>query len=149
MVSDNIKNASQYYGLGTRIETALKWLQDKDLSQLQPGKVEVDGEEIFAIVNHYDTRKIEDSSWEAHRRYIDIQFIVSGSEMMGYVPLDTLTATTNFDESKDVCLYEGAGTFIDATPGTFFILFPQDAHMPNILSGSSEPVKKVIMKVLV
>ena len=149
MILDNIKNASLYSGLNPRIEAALEWLQSQDFSQLEPGKIDIKGDELYALVNEYNTSKKEERFWEAHRKYIDIQFIVSGSEMMGYAGIDTLTPSSQYDEEKDFCKLDGDGSFVIAKAGTFAIFYPQDAHMPNLIFGSSEPVKKVVVKVLI
>lgn len=150
MIIDNIKNASRYYRLGPGIETALRFLAETDLSTLQMGKREIQGEEVFAIAQQYETRPAEISVWEAHRAYIDVQYVVSGKELMGYANLETMAGykiVSEYDAVKDVLKFEGRGDFVTAGPGTFLIFTPEDAHMPCIAAGDPDLVRKVVIKV--
>ena len=112
------------------------------------GRVEIDGDRIFALPQGYQTRPAAQCRWEAHRRYIDIQYVVTGREAMGYAPLSTLKPTTDFDQAKDVGFYDGTGSIITVEAGMFAIFFPHDAHMPCMqVTGRPEPVRKVVVKV--
>src|SRR5690348_12709817 len=77
MIFDRIENANLYQNLSPRIAAALKALRDTDLASRKPGKYELDGENLFAMVHHYDTRTLAKSVWEAHRNYIDVQYVAS------------------------------------------------------------------------
>ncbi|MHB0999583.1 MAG: YhcH/YjgK/YiaL family protein [Armatimonadota bacterium] len=149
MIIDNISNASIYYRMGRGIETALRFLESRDLTQLEPGRYELEGDEIYFIVIRYDTKPIEQGAWEAHRQYADVQFIVSGTERMGYTNLQTLQAADGYDDAKDIEFLNGEGNFITMNQGDFAVFFPQDAHMPCIAVSNPEPVFKVVVKVRV
>lgn len=84
MVFDNVKNSSLYDGLGERIQTALEYLRSNDFEKFEPGRYEIDGENIFAMVQSYNSKKMEEGFWEAHRKYIDIQYVFKGTERMGF-----------------------------------------------------------------
>ena len=151
MIIDSIKNASLYYALGDRIAAALKYIEGADLPSLPKGRHEIQGDEVYALVQDYLTKPKDAALWEAHRKYIDIQFVVSGTERMGYTSLETMTAVhpaPEYNEVKDVVKFDGEGSFFIAEPGTFAIFAPQDAHMPGINVSGSEPVRKVVVKVL-
>lgn len=145
MVVDDIRNASLYYALGAGIEAALRHLQGTDFSRAEPGKYEIGGG-CFAIVQDYATAPREEKRWEAHRDYIDVQFIASGVELMGYADIDSLRVIEDYDASKDAAFLEGNGSFLTARAGTFVILFPHDAHMPGVAVDGPSPVRKVVVK---
>ena len=151
MIIDSIRNASLYYALGNRIAAALKYIESTDLPSLPKGKHEIQGDEVYALVQDYLTKPRDAALWEAHRKYIDIQFVVSGAERIGYTSLEAMNAldpAPEYDEIKDVVKFDGEGSFFIAEPGTFAMFAPQDAHMPGINISGSEPVRKVVVKVL-
>jgi YhcH/YjgK/YiaL family protein len=67
MIVDNIKNAGLYYGMGPRIEQALKYLQQNDFAGMEPGKYEIDGNNVYALVQKYDSKPFSEGKWEGHR----------------------------------------------------------------------------------
>jgi YhcH/YjgK/YiaL family protein len=149
MIIDHIKNASTYKGLTGGIQKALDYLARTDFSALAPGRYDIEGDRVYALVQHYNTRPREKGLWEAHRRYIDVQFVSNGLESMGYAPLDTMTVTQPYAADKDCVLFSGNGDFVTATSGTFVIFFPQDVHMPCLACGAPQPMLKVVVKVAV
>ena len=92
MIHDTLAHASQYEVLGPRIEAALRLLRQNDLNALPLGRWEIDGQDLFAIVDEYDSKPLEKCFWEAHRKYIDVQFLVRGVEQMGHAELGGLRA---------------------------------------------------------
>ncbi|MCE5315422.1 MAG: YhcH/YjgK/YiaL family protein [Armatimonadota bacterium] len=146
MIIDNIKNASRYYALGQGIESGLRFLQDQDTASLALGRYEIDGDNCFAMVQEYQTKPEENGVWEAHKRYIDIQYVASGVENIGYTNIDNLTVSRDYDETADVMFLRGCGDLIELKAGSFAILAPQDAHMPQIAVQKPALVKKVVVK---
>jgi YhcH/YjgK/YiaL family protein len=149
MIIDNKKNISKYAGISDRMGKALKYLSDTDFSVIKPGKYAVDGDNIYVLVQEYDTKPVSEGKWEAHRRYIDIQYVVSGTEQMGYAYINDLNADTEYDKDNDYLLFKGSGDMLVCRPGTFMIFFPDDAHMPCLQKDSSSSVKKAVIKVKV
>jgi len=149
MIVDKLRNASLYEGMGERIALGLEFLRSNDLPGMAPGKHEIRGSEVYAIVTQYDTKRLEASRWEAHRCYIDIQYIVQGCERLGYANVADLRVSEPYDGEKDALFLEGEGSFVTARPGTFILFGPEDAHMPGVALTSPGPVKKVIVKVRV
>lgn len=149
MIFDQLKNAHLYFPLGKRIQTAFEYLQNNDLISLEPGKYEIEGENIYAVVQNYDTKPITAGKWEAHKKYIDIQYIVSGKEKMGYSNPVKMIVTEEYNSEKDVMFLKGNGNFLIAEEGYFALFFPTDVHMPGIAVNLSIPVKKVVVKVKV
>lgn len=149
MIIDKLENASQYYGIGENISVALKYLENNDLSDFENGKYEIKGDEIFVIIQDYNTKPLSEGKFEAHKKYIDIQYIIKGSEKMGYTYVNNLQSAYEYDETKDIVFFEGNGDFVTVDEGFFTIFYPQDAHMPGIQSKKSEYVKKAVIKIRV
>ena len=149
MIADKLERAALYSGLAPRIRTALEWLQATDLNALPVGRVDLDGDNLFALVQEYDTKPRDDGVWEAHRKYIDVQYVVRGRERMGYIPVEVITVTKEYDAEKDYLNGTGNGSFIYAPMGMVFVLWPGDAHMPGMQVDGPEPVRKIVMKVAV
>ena len=148
MVCDLLANAHLYAALGTRIARGLQFLAETDLASLAPGRHELDGKRLFALVSDYTPKPPAEGRWEAHRRYLDLQYVVSGVERMGVAPIDRLTAG-DYDADRDLLWLSGTGDFLTFGAGQFMILWPGDAHMPGIDAGVPGPVRKVVVKIAV
>lgn len=149
MIIDNIKNAALYFGVRERISAGLRWLQTQDLAKLAAGRYELDGTNLFAIISEYETKPKDKGKWEAHKRYFDIQYLISGREVIEYASLEACRLGA-YDESKDFQeIVEAPGDFLTLRPGMFMVLAPQDAHMPGLAPDAPGPVKKAVVKVLV
>jgi YhcH/YjgK/YiaL family protein len=148
MVIDHLDNAGSYFGLGVRLAAGLRYLQETDLQSLAPGRYEIEGRSLFALVFEYQTKPREAAFWEAHRQYIDIQYVHSGVELIGYAPI-ALMECGPYDEGKDLLRAAGEGEFLELRAGFFAVLGPQDAHMPGIVRVEPQTVKKVVVKVAV
>lgn len=146
MIVDEIRNARLYAGMGRRIARALEWMAQTDLGALAPGRVEIDGDRVFALVSDYTSKPREEGRWEAHRRYLDLQIVAAGIELIGYAPLTSLTAGEYIAE-KDIVWLEGDGSLVTMTPGRFMLLWPGDAHMPGLAAADPSPVRKVVVKI--
>ncbi len=149
MIIDVLENANLYREVNSKFNKAFNFLRNMDLLKLDMGKYEIEGTNIYAIVDNYFTRFKEEGLWEAHRRYIDIQFVVKNKEQMGYASLGQMQNCTEYDQEKDILFFEGTGSYFIMPAGTFVILAPQDVHMPGIAIEKSEAVKKIVIKVLV
>jgi len=148
MVRDSINNRETYFELSPRIEEALSFLASTDFSEVQPGKYEIDGDSLFYIVDHYETQSPESKELEAHRNYIDVQFIAEGSELIGYAPLQNQTVTSPYSSENDVAFFAGDSTYLPLSQGDFAIFFPQDLHKPGCSIQTVSSVKKVVVKIL-
>ncbi len=148
MIYDNIKNADTYANLGPRFRQAFDYLKSNDLAALPVGRVELDGKNVYVLVQEYASKLKEQGKWEAHKRYIDLQYIVSGVEKMGFASLDRMKLG-DYNPDKDFQALSGEGVFLPMGPGDFMLLWPQDAHMPGMAVESPVPVKKVVVKIAV
>lgn len=150
MIVDKLENASLYFGLGERIAAGLRYLKENDCTKLPLGKQTIRGEQIFALVQDNTTKPRAEGKWEAHKKYIDIQFVASGDEEMGYANVNTLKVQKAYDEKDDYALFEGAGSYVRVPAGNFTIFFPEDAHVPgSAVNEKPSAVRKVVIKVAV
>lgn len=146
MIIDNIKNASKYFGLGKGFEAALTYLANYDGKADEKADIPV-CEGVMVKCRPYMTKPEEECAFEAHEKYADIHFVVSGCECIGYAPVDSLTETRR-DESKDMIWLEGEGVNLPLNAGDFMITLPDDAHMPCIQQMESVFCAKLVAKIL-
>jgi YhcH/YjgK/YiaL family protein len=146
MIIDNIQKALLYENLHPGFAKAFDFIRKTDFSKLADGKYEIDGDNIFALIQEYKTKDI--AKLEGHRKYIDIQYIHSGVELMGVASLNDQTVISD-DPEKDLTFYEGEASFIKLESEMFAIFFPQDLHMPGIKLTDAKHVKKIVIKVRV
>ena len=145
MIIDRIENYKNYENLGIKISLALNHIKTTDFDNKEPGRYDIDGDDIYVMVNDYNTKDSSECRLEAHRKYIDVQYVAKGSEFMGYAPLAGQTVTADYDEDRDVVFYEGEPSFIRLDKGMFVIFYPEDLHMPG--TGEGRPVRKIVVKV--
>lgn len=109
------------------------------------------GSDMFARVMSYETRTTDRGVLEAHREYIDIQSAIVNCERIDWFPAKGLTVKTPYDATNDVEFFERPGAALahaDIHPGTFAVLYPEDAHMPQLVVGEKPcTVKKVVIKI--
>jgi YhcH/YjgK/YiaL family protein len=148
MIADIISNRHIYESLSPRMKTGLEYIAKTDFSKLEPGKYEIEGSDIFALVQAYESIPAAQGKWECHRNYIDIQYIISGTEMIGCNNTAKMKVTTEYNPDKDIAFLSGDGDFVTYSAGAYGIFFPEDAHMPKIAPGDKPgPVKKVVIKI--
>jgi YhcH/YjgK/YiaL family protein len=136
-----------YKSLSRGMRAALDFLEREDLPSLQPGRHDIIGDACYANVSSYSSKPEEQGVWEAHRKYIDVQYVLSGRERIGFSCIDKLKVCKEYDEEQDYLLLEGNGDFALVESGMFAVFAPQDAHMPGIAVESPGPVRKIVVKV--
>lgn len=146
MILDNIKNIKNYKGLSENIDTAIDFLLQNNFSDVEVGKYYIDGENVYYMIQEYETKKIEDGKFEVHKKYIDIQYVVKGQELIGYSPVEHLSPIGEYDEVKDKLILKGSEELHSLDEGMFGIYFPNDGHKPSINSSKTK-VKKVVVKI--
>jgi YhcH/YjgK/YiaL family protein len=147
MILDTLSNAAKYTGLKMGISEAFGFLDQPGLADLPDGTYEITGDRIFAIISHETGRRVTDGELEAHRKYTDIQYVISGDESMGWKSREGLVHTVDYDEEKDLEFFEGEpDAIVRVPPGSFAVFLPADAHLPLIGDG---PIHKVVVKVAV
>jgi biofilm protein TabA len=148
MIFDLLTNAHLYAGLGPRIVLGFDFLAGTDLLALPTGRHEIDGDRVFALVSSYEPKPLSAGKWEAHRRYLDLQYVATGVERFGIVPIDRLDSGEYIPE-KDITWLTGSGDFVTLGSGQFVIVWPGEAHMPGLDSGVPGTVRKIVVKIAV
>ena len=148
MIYDKIENIQTYCGISDRLSAALHALRNADFSSLEDGRHAIDGDNIYMNISTYETKPANEHP-EAHKKYIDIQYLISGEELIGVSCLDEMTGEISSNPDNDVALYNGSTTPLKIGNGYFMVLFPQDAHAPGIACGTPAKVRKAVVKVLV
>ena len=150
MIFDRLSNCEQYYSLNEKFKKAFEFLKNTDLVNLDEGSYEIDGKNIYANVQSVDSKPVEEKKWEVHRKYIDIQYVITQKEKMGYGILeDFKTIIEKYDDNRDVEFLDGEKfNFVDVNCGDFVIFYPNDVHAPMLRVDKAEKIKKVIVKIL-
>ena len=150
MILDTLHHAERYRHLGPRLARGFTWLENFS-TQMPDGRCEIDGDNVFALVQSYDTVAPGEKKFESHRIYLDIQFVADGTEIIHYAPLSRLSPVTTYDEVKDFSLYAdpGESTPLLLSAGSFAVFYPHDGHKPGCVNGAFCRIKKVVVKVRV
>jgi YhcH/YjgK/YiaL family protein len=151
MIYDQLKNSSVYRNLLPGLAQAFDYLHS-----FRPGtpdgKYPLDGDHVYALVQSYPSAPASGKKFESHQRYVDLQYMVSGQEIIQYIPLHLLKITDPCTAKNDCTLYELADTNATPTPllmnaGDFSVLFPADGHKPGCSVAQPVPVKKIVLKI--
>ncbi len=149
MISDTLDQWRRYTGLSPRFAAAFEYLEKLPANH-PTGRYELDGNNLFALMQSYTTQPIEQAKVETHRQYIDIQYIQAGRETMLWTPLAALPKVTQpYNAEKDVIFYATPPHMTPLNPGAghFGILFPTDGHAGGIEYDEPSEVRKVVIKV--
>ncbi len=104
---------------------------------------------MFAMVQTGTTCPVQEARLEAHKKYIDVQYMVSGQEIMEWENITKLQIEIPYDEEKDILFYKGSGSSIAIKEGMFYLVFPQDAHKPCGHIKEPTNYKKIVLKIKV
>jgi len=99
VIIDKLSNLEFYKGLNEQLYKGLKFLRENDVASLPVGRYDIDGDAVYALVQAYETHMPEECRWEAHYKYTDIQYVVAGSEKMGWNTLDGVVKTEDRPEN--------------------------------------------------
>lgn len=150
MIVDRLENRALYAPIQSGLRLGLEYLADFD-PETPDGRYPVDGDEVVAIVQSYDSAPSAEKRFEAHRRHIDIQYLLAGRERILHLPAGDLEVETPYDEERDVEFYldPAASSSLLLMPGDFAIFHPSDGHKPGCMAGGRDAVRKVVVKVRV
>lgn len=148
MILDTLSNAAVYSSLHKHFDQAFAFLRNIDLENLPVGRHEIDGDRMYALMAKDTGRGKDKYVLEAHRKYIDIQMVIAGSEEMGWKPLARCKSiSSQYDEKKDIVFFsDKPDSWLTVLPGQFVIFFPEDTHMPLI---SNSIIHKAVIKIAV
>ncbi|MBF0558290.1 MAG: YhcH/YjgK/YiaL family protein [Nitrospirae bacterium] len=152
MVVTDLNHVEQQVLMTPGLKKAFDFLRRMDVQRLTEGKVGIDGENVFAIVQRYETISSDIVKFECHKKYIDVQYVVSGEEIIGWAPAEQMTIKGNYDPDKDICFGTVARelmTPVYLAAGQLAALFPEDGHAPRLAAHAPSSVLKIVIKVSV
>jgi YhcH/YjgK/YiaL family protein len=131
-----------------RLEVAFRFLERPDLKVLPVGKHVID-EKAYAMIDKSPSQPPEGVEFEAHRKYIDVHYMISGQVATGYAPIEKLKLHTPYNEKDEAAMYyvPAAYTKVKLYPGMFAVFFPGGGHMPNCHLDGRHDLHKVVVKV--
>ena len=152
MILTDLEGLAEQVALTPGLTAALSFLQGLKEQDLTDGRIDIDGDMVFALVQSYETLAGIEWVFEGHRKYLDIQYLAAGEELLGWAHADQVTITSPYDESADAWLGTmpaGQITRVRLAPGQLAVFYPSDGHAPKHAAGAPAAVKKVIVKVAV
>ncbi|MEN6296343.1 MAG: YhcH/YjgK/YiaL family protein [Rectinema sp.] len=147
-----LSELSRYRGLSRNLDVAFDWLNEGAWRQLSAGKYPIQDDDVFALVQEYVTKEQSACRFESHRKYIDIQMLISGEEIIEALSLDSLKVVEPYKSDIEFFALpeDKKAHALSMSPGQIAIFFPEDAHRPCMKVGdSAESVKKIVVKVAV
>ena len=147
MIYDRLKNFYKYSNINTAFSDVNNFLNKTNLIDLPLGKIDVNNNGAFAIISEYNTKKTEDSFIEYHKKYIDIQIVISGVENIGFCFFEE-NKNIMFDEEKDFGKTNGDSIYFELAPDNFAVFFPFEGHTPQLqINNVKSFVKKIVFKI--
>ena len=148
IILDRLEHAERYEHLHPAFGQAFAFLRRPDLAELPAGRYEIDGARLFCSISKGPGRPREEAPLEAHRKYIDIQYVIAGSEVMGWKQTaECRLVRAAYDPAEDIGLFaDEPATWNEVPPGWFVIFFPEDAHAPLVGTGE---IHKAVLKIAV
>lgn len=130
-------------------EQVFNCLAETDLAGIEKGRYPIAGDSLFMIVDEYLTQDAKERKYEAHRKYIDLQYIVSGQELIGISKLDKQEVLEPYDKDRDIAFFRVHDCeYRLADNSVFFIFFPNDIHQPCVSVDQNAPVRKIVFKII-
>lgn len=146
MIVCPFKEIGRYAAIIPGLEEAIAAV--KELTDLTPRTIPLSGSNKI-LVQSGTTKAAASCDSEAHRQFLDIQYVLEGEEVMGWAPVETLTPTGEFNETKDKGMYAGSVDFIRITAGNCYVVYPEDAHMPGVHLDTPTEYRKLVIKLKV
>lgn len=151
MLFEKIDRLDVYCKLFPSFAKINEFLQSKNLETLEAGKYEIDGDRLFVYIQQYETEAADKRPWECHRKYLDLQYVISGEEYIHVAPLDCLTECSPYDEQGDAilstCVCPASALLLRA--GDCVLLSPEEAHKPKCSVADCSSVKKAVIKIAI
>lgn len=150
MILDSIKNISKYENLNIDLNSIVEFINRVESENLENGRYELDGDKLFALVQSYETKDSDECRLESHKKYIDIQYVQEGTEVMYWSLVDELKVTEDLSQISDVIFYEDDknATELVVNEKSFALFFTHDAHKPGVKFNTKSNVKKIVFKIL-
>ncbi len=149
MIYSSIHAIASPYQYPQPFQIAFEWIAAHDIANMETGTYEIQGKDIYAMVQDITTQPVEERRAERHDAYLDIQYIHSGTERMGFTHYTGKETILENPEGKDVVFYTNLPqeSFIDVTAGCYCIFLSNDIHRPGCAATKPEHVRKVVFKI--
>lgn len=148
MISDTLKNASLYYSLHKNFQKGFDFIIDCLNNPKPVGRYEIEGEDVFALVQEYQTVAETEKKWESHEQYIDIQYVADGVEAMGWGSKKDFEPCCEYSAEKDIVFYQNReDSRVKVSAESFAIFYPDDIHRPGCNWNNAVQIKKILIKV--
>ena len=150
MIVSDLNHIENQLMMTPYLKKAIEFLRLRGIHDLPDGKIEIDGQKVFAIVERYETKVSGSPKFEYHKKYIDVQFITSGREIICWTPVENIMITEAYDPKKDVAfgsLEAGNWTSLSLQAGQLAVFFPEDGHASRLAIGKASAVMKIVAKV--
>jgi YhcH/YjgK/YiaL family protein len=152
MIVTDLKDFEHQAPMTPQFRQAVEFLRRTDLLELPDGNVPLDGTRVFAILQRYRTARHDAPQFEYHRKYIDLQYVLSGEEVIGWAPAAGMTPSFAYDEQQDICfglMEPGKWSPVRVLAGQVAVLWPEDGHAPRLAAEAPLLVRKIVVKVAV
>lgn len=140
------KDLNRYAAAIPGLEEAMKFVEG--LESFEPATYPLSGSNKV-LVQALTTKPFETSLLEAHRQFLDIQYILKGKEVVGWAPVDSLDATEEYNAAKDKCMYKGKSYPMEIAEGYCYVVYPEDAHAPSVHLDEAHDIRKIVIKLKV
>ncbi len=147
MIFGNVENLREYPFLEEQVRECFAYAKEHDLAAYEKGSHVIDGERLFVNIVEYETVAASERFWEAHKRYLDVHLMLSGTEQIDLNFLQNM-ALLPYVEKDDFLPMKGEkNSSVVLGAGDFLICYPSDAHRTAVAAGESQNIKKAIFKV--
>jgi biofilm protein TabA len=150
MITTDVEHLEEQVVMTPAMRRAVDWLKSVWGQDLPDGRVEIDGANVYALVQSYTGKPLDAPRYEAHRAYVDVQVVVIGRERFGWAPLEAMSPINDYNPEKDVIhgtVPTAGSALVPLDAGQLMVLYPSDAHAPGLSAGDDRPVKKYVIKV--
>jgi YhcH/YjgK/YiaL family protein len=148
MILDRLENFQHYASIHPGFQAAFNYLENSSINDFKDGKETIDGKRLYALAMDTQGKGSQGARLESHRRYIDLQYTVAGSDLIGYETKSACTADEKgYDSESDIEFYVNSpAVWLPVPAGSLAVFFPEDVHAPL---GTAGVVHKVVIKVAV
>ena len=149
MIFTSIYSNDDYKAYPEIIRKMIEYLKANDFVNMEPGVYELQGKDLYAQVFDAETGSIEEKKPESHKDYLDIQFLVSGEEKLGFTPYSEKYEVEEYIKERDLIFYKNVENegFVHAVPGCISVFFPCDIHRPAVAANNPMTIRKVVIKI--
>lgn len=152
MIVGDLARVTSQISMTPNLQTAFAYLAEHGQDELPTGRQIVDGDKVYVEVQAYETIEGSYDTFEGHRTYLDIQYVVEGEELIGWVSIDDVVESKPFDTENDYWLATAARdnvTEVRLHGGQLAVLYPEDMHAPRRAARNASPVRKLVVKVAI